>query len=305
VPLILLAACAVVLGWISIPEDFPVIGGAIPDWFHHFIASTTGLRHPAGTATPFQGARACHRNGISEWRFGMALFEGKWRAIRMALFEGEGRPMTIGVAFTLGGLVLGWLVYGWKPLHAGQKDRLEAGMRKAWLGWLYTGLQKHLYLSQIYQATLARGTVLTASLLHTFDHSVISRLVSLAGSTTQVLSQAGKWFDAHIIHASVSLVHRAVKEISEISGILDLRVIDQLVGLTGLGSRTLADWSATFDVKGVDGVIEGVGAITREGAPSEWRRPTQTRSAQDYLLQASLMVLTLIVVFFIILFLKI
>jgi len=267
-PLLLLAAFTVALGWIGIPETFPVIGGSIPNWFHLFISPTPGPEHLAEAST-----------GLGQ------------------------RPVTVGLAFTLGGLVLGWLVYGWKPLRAGEKDRLEIGMQKVWLGWLYTGVHKGLYLDSIYRAAVGRGTVLIAGTLDIFDHGVIDGLVSQAANTAGILSQVVNWLDAHGIDASVNLVRRAVKKLSEISNALDLHVVYRLVDLTGNGTRTLADLSAVADAKGVDGAVEGIGVAVRAG--QRLVRPAQTRSIQDYLIQATLMILTLIIVFFIILFLRI
>jgi NADH-quinone oxidoreductase subunit L len=36
-PLMVLAIFAVAFGWVGIPEHFPVIGGLLPNWFHHFV----------------------------------------------------------------------------------------------------------------------------------------------------------------------------------------------------------------------------------------------------------------------------
>jgi NADH-quinone oxidoreductase subunit L len=39
-PLVVLAVFAVAAGWAGIPEDFPAIGGIIPNWFHGFVGGT-------------------------------------------------------------------------------------------------------------------------------------------------------------------------------------------------------------------------------------------------------------------------
>ena len=46
-PLVLLAVFAVAAGWAGIPEHFPVIGGLVPNWFHHFVGSMLGETHEA------------------------------------------------------------------------------------------------------------------------------------------------------------------------------------------------------------------------------------------------------------------
>lgn len=267
-PLLLLIIFAVALGWIGIPQSFPIIGGSIPDFFHRFIWPMLEPEHLAGTSAGF----------------------------------GQ-RPTTIGLAFTLGGLAAGWLIYGWKPMRAGERDRLETGMQKVWLGWLYVALREGLYLDQLYYATIAQGTVLIASILDILDHGGIDGLVRLAGNVARILSQVGDWFDTHVIDAAVNLVRRATKKAAELGNSFDLHIIDRLVDLTGMSARRLAHLSATVDTKGVDGAVEGIGATVQAGIP--FIRPTQTGSIQDDLLQAALMVLTLIVVFFIIMFLRI
>ena len=46
-PLIVLAVFAVGAGWVGIPEDFPLIGGLLPNWMHDFVGGTL-LEHPPG-----------------------------------------------------------------------------------------------------------------------------------------------------------------------------------------------------------------------------------------------------------------
>jgi NADH-quinone oxidoreductase subunit L len=40
VPLIVLAVFAVGFGWLGIPEQFPILGGILPNWFHAFVGGT-------------------------------------------------------------------------------------------------------------------------------------------------------------------------------------------------------------------------------------------------------------------------
>ncbi len=72
-PLVILAVFAVVIGWVGIPEDFPVLGGLLPNWFHEFVGGTL-LEHPE--ALPFNYL-----------------------------------PLLTSLVVALGGLFLGWLVY--------------------------------------------------------------------------------------------------------------------------------------------------------------------------------------------------
>ena len=85
VPLIVLFFFAISAGWIGIPEEFPVIGGLLPNWFHDFIS---------GSLLEHMGAIAF--NPV---------------------------PLLVSIGVALGGLFLGWLVY--RNVPAGTEDPLK------------------------------------------------------------------------------------------------------------------------------------------------------------------------------------
>jgi NADH:ubiquinone oxidoreductase subunit 5 (subunit L)/multisubunit Na+/H+ antiporter MnhA subunit len=217
--------------------------------------------------------------------------------------------MLLGMGFGLGGLLLGWLVYGWKPMKAGEMDRVEAAMRKVGLGWLHDAMRNRFYFDEIYQATFVKGSIWLANVFDTFDygqdgkHGVVDGAVTLAGRVGRGLAQVSDWLDANIVDGLVNLAGRAGRGLSEVSGIFDLRVVDRLVDLTGLGTRALSDLSDVIDLKVVDGAVNGIGDTIKAGG--RLIRPIQTGKVQNYLLLASLMVLALVVAFFMILFLQI
>ncbi len=84
-PLVILAVFAIVAGWVGIPEEFPLIGGLIPNWFHEFIAGTL-LEHPK--AIPFNAV-----------------------------------PLLTSIGVALGGLLIGYLLY--RAVKAGAADPLR------------------------------------------------------------------------------------------------------------------------------------------------------------------------------------
>jgi len=84
-PLVVLAVFAVAAGWVGIPEDFPLLGGIIPNWFHEFLGGTL-LEHPE-------------------------------------LIEFNPVPLLTSLVVALGGLFLGWQVY--RDVKAGEPDPLE------------------------------------------------------------------------------------------------------------------------------------------------------------------------------------
>ncbi len=74
IPLVILAFFAVTAGWAGIPEQFPGLGGLVPNWFEEFVGSMLRNEH---------GAEASH-----------SLV-----------------PLFTSLAVALGGLLIGWLVY--------------------------------------------------------------------------------------------------------------------------------------------------------------------------------------------------
>jgi NADH-quinone oxidoreductase subunit L len=85
-PLVILAVFAVVIGWTGIPEQFPVLGGLVPNWFHGVAYALPEGSIPKG-------------------------IEFNWI------------PLIISLVVALGGLGLGWLVY--KDVKAGGQDPLK------------------------------------------------------------------------------------------------------------------------------------------------------------------------------------
>jgi NADH-quinone oxidoreductase subunit L len=83
-PLVVLAFFAISLGWMGIAEDFPFIGGLIPNYMHDFVSGTI-------------------------------LGEVELLAFSYG-------PLVVSLIVALGGLTLGWLVY--RRVKAGQTDPL-------------------------------------------------------------------------------------------------------------------------------------------------------------------------------------
>jgi NADH-quinone oxidoreductase subunit L len=85
VPLIILSVFAIGYGWVGIPEQFPGLGGLIPNWFHEFVG---------GTLTELPKA-----------------VEFSWI------------PLVTSLSVALGGLFCGWLVY--RKVNSPQHDFLQ------------------------------------------------------------------------------------------------------------------------------------------------------------------------------------
>ncbi len=94
-PLVILATFAMGAGWVGIPEQFPIIGGLLPSWFHEFVGGTL-LEHPE--VPPF-----------IIW------------------------PLATSLLVSVGGIYVGWLVY--RNVKLGDPDPLmkPLGSLYTWL----------------------------------------------------------------------------------------------------------------------------------------------------------------------------
>jgi len=245
-PLLILAFFAITLGWAGIPEHFPVIGGLVPNWIHNFLVG--------------HGAEAGHASGRV---LGHLLSEGGEAHSQL--------PLLMGLTFAMGGLGLGWLAYGWKPLQAGEMDRVEAAMRKVYLGWLYEALENRLYFDTLYRWTFVQGSIL--------------------------LARGSAWFDQTIVDGIVNGVAWVGRGLSDVSSWFDVNVIDWFVDFVGRAGRALSDVGDFFDLKVVDGLVNGVAALVK--SLGQLFRPIQTGKVQDYLLMASVTMLALMTIFYV------
>jgi NADH-quinone oxidoreductase subunit L len=84
-PLVILSVFAIGFGWVGIPEEFPLIGGLIPNWLHEFVGGTLA-HHP----------KAPEFNIL---------------------------PLLTSLIVALGGLSVGWLVY--RKVGSAEEDKLQ------------------------------------------------------------------------------------------------------------------------------------------------------------------------------------
>jgi len=166
--------------------------------------------------------------------------------------------MLLSSGLAVGGLGLGWLVYGRKPLEAGQMDPLQKGMENIRLGWLYKAMQKRFYFDEIYKAIFINGSIKLADIFYNFDYNwVINPIVNGVGAVTRGISNIFNKFDE--------------------------KVVDGLVNFTGLSSVKLSDLGGITDLKVVDGIVNGIANVTGWIGENVFR-PIQTGKVQNYLL---------------------
>jgi NADH-quinone oxidoreductase subunit L len=94
-PLVVLTVFAVAAGWAGIPEEFPVLGGLLPNWFHQFVVGTLPEHLP--------------------------------------VISFNALPLLTSVVVALGGLTLGWLVYRGIPAGAADPLSRPLGFFYTWL----------------------------------------------------------------------------------------------------------------------------------------------------------------------------
>jgi NADH-quinone oxidoreductase subunit L len=127
IPLILLSIPALFAGFVGVPEKFPILGPLINNnWIHHFVGTTV-----------YDTLGTLQKAGVS--------------AYKIHDLEKSYVPLITSLIVALGGIAIGWMVYGRKPLEAGQEDPLIAR-----LGPLHGFLRNKWYLDEFYQAAFIR-----------------------------------------------------------------------------------------------------------------------------------------------------
>jgi len=170
--------------------------------------------------------------------------------------------MLLSALLAVGGLFLGWLVYGRKPLAAGQPDPLIKV-----LGPVHTVLKNKYYFDELYHATFVRGALALADVFFKFDN---------------------RW----IIDPIVNLVGRAGVALAKFSSFLDSRFVDGAVHLVGKVVAVLCGVYRLFDIRVVNGTVDLVGRLTQ--SVGDKLRSIQTGRVQNYLVVALVTVLMLL-----------
>ena len=138
--------------------------------------------------------------------------------------------MLLSAFLALAGLFFGWLIYGRKPLQAGQPDPLVKA-----LGPVHTVLRNKYYFDELYQATVVRGAIALADLFFKFDNKwVIDPLVNAVGRGGAALANGlFRFVDMPIIDGTVNFIGWGGAALSAAWGWVDLYIVDGLVNLSG------------------------------------------------------------------------
>jgi NADH-quinone oxidoreductase subunit L len=176
-PLIILAVFALIGGFVGVPEDFPLLGPLFANNpFHHFIGEVV---EAIGIHLP-----------IHEMAWG---------------------PVGVSVLVALGGLFLGWLIYGRKPLAAGQVDPL-----KRWLGPVHVMLEKKYYVDELYRAVFIQPAVVIAQKVYAWlDRGLIDGILHTVARAVFGISQGNRWFDRNVVDRTVNLMGKGVGQLGK------------------------------------------------------------------------------------------
>lgn len=155
--------------------------------------------------------------------------------------------LSIGIA--VAGILLGILLYGWRPLKEGRSDPLMI------LGPLWKLLRNKYYMDELY------GIVIT-----------------------QKEGAEGKTGTASSVRVQPGLLIQLVGWFATACFAFDRWVVDGLVNLAGWVGRQIGRFSGWIDKTFVDGIVNEVGRFAAETA--EVLRLIQTGSVQNYLLLA-------------------
>jgi NADH-quinone oxidoreductase subunit L len=155
--------------------------------------------------------------------------------------------LSVGIA--VAGIVLGILIYGWRPLKEGQRDPLMI------LGPLWKLLRNKYYMDEIY------GIVIT-----------------------QKEGAAGKTGTVDSVRVQPGLLIQFVGWFATACFAFDRWVVDGLVNLAGWVGKQIGRLSGWIDKTFVDGIVNEVGYFSSEIAQA--LRLIQTGSVQNYLLLA-------------------
>jgi len=170
-PLVILAFFAGVAGFINIPKDFPVFGqlaGSAAGWLHHFV--------------------------------GQMLVEEEVAHAFNAV------PVLVSVLIALSGLGLGWLVYGRKPLEAGETDPVEG------LGSVFTFLHNRMYFDELYRSVFINPLQKIADFYSVIvDKGIIDALLEIGYTIAGGVAEGFKLFDKYVVTGVSDLTGAAFK----------------------------------------------------------------------------------------------
>jgi NADH-quinone oxidoreductase subunit L len=163
-PLLLIAPFAIGLGWLGIPASFPVLGG-IGNW----------LEHQLEPFIEYMGVHVLHPT------FNII-------------------PLAASLIVALGGIFLGWLVYGRRQYTYDQVDPMRKALGPLWMLW-----HRKYYIDELYNQTIVAFNMWLAKILALIDDVwVLDPIVDGIGKLGVWFSVFLAAFDKYVIDGVVN-----------------------------------------------------------------------------------------------------
>ena len=232
VPLVLLSVFAVVAGWVGIPDNFlgTEKGSVFTNMYHHFVGATIE-----------ETMHELHELHL----VGHEIFTLPW----------SWTPLITSVVVALGGLFVGYLVYGRKPLTKDQDDPLIRP-----LGPLHGFLQNKWYWDELYQVVFIRPVVYFSEIVvfEVVDKGIIDGILHLVARTFYAIGRLAKATEEAVFGRAVDWVKdqflgmtREVRQLQTgkvqeyvlVSGLIASALAFMIIFLINFGwSQQILDW---------------------------------------------------------------
>ncbi len=163
-PLVIISLFAIAGGWVGIPSTFPGLGGIVPNWIEGFLE-------------PFMETLHLHPHHLE---FNIV-------------------PLATSLVVALGGLALGYVVYG-QGLREGQIDPMSKLLGPIWWMW-----HRKYWVDEFYRDTIIAFTLGLSKFLALFDREwVIDWIVNWIGRLAILLSALINEFDRWVVDGLVN-----------------------------------------------------------------------------------------------------
>ena len=210
-PLIILAFFAVTAGWVGIPNDFLGTDGVFTNRFHQFVAPTIeetiselhaysggemgGSEHEA--ATTEHEAAATEHGAVAEGHGGGLV------AHELEAPPFKWIPLVTSFIVALGGLGLGYWIYGRNPLKEGEPDPLVKP-----LGPIHTFLLNKWYWDELYNAVIVKPVIAFSEkvVYPIIDKGLIDGFIHLVAGTMYGIARLARQFEMAVFGRGVDSI---------------------------------------------------------------------------------------------------
>ncbi|HFE66252.1 MAG TPA: NADH-quinone oxidoreductase subunit L [Chloroflexi bacterium] len=211
VPLVLLAVFAVSAGWSGITDNFLGSRGIFRNYFHALVGSS-----------------------IEETM--LELKEAHLVAHGIETLPWNWSPLILSLVVALGGLFIGWWIYGRKALPAGYTDPVKRP-----LGPLYNFFQNKWYWDELYHTIFYRPTVWISEQLMVFiDKGIIDGILHLIARIVYVIGHYAKRFEEIVISGGVDWLKDKTLQFANWTRQLQTGNVQEYAAVSGLIAAVFA-----------------------------------------------------------------